>query len=398
MLAKGLGRRTVGVCLSGQGYPISTRLLPGLSNGQPGQSLSRLGERIRPRSHLVGLGALKEDGQERKNYLLNSAPRLQAGQQLYAGRIAHRGEMSVQVNTPAGRIIEEQIDEHLRKIEKEFDADALAYFGPIYYGTDESIRDAIESLKTKRSGKTAQKGKRSKLVVILETSGGYAEVAERIANLFHKHYNSVEFVVPNYAMSAGTILVMSGNEIWMDYFSILGPIDPQLEGPKGQPIPAHGYLVQYDRLIKKSKRNQITTAELQFLLEKFDPAELYQYEQEMNLSVTLLKEWLVKYKFRTWNKTDTRRLKVTEKRKRACAQFVAKELNNTKKWHSHSRGISMETLRRDIKLKINDLEDKPALKSCVKAYYKLLKDYMAKLGAASVVHVEGDLSPMTGGQ
>jgi ClpP class serine protease len=116
-------------------------------------------------------------------------------------------------------------------------------------------------------------------------------VAERIAGTFHKHYDAVEFIVPNYAMSAGTILVMSGDEIWMDYFSVLGPIDPQILGPKGG-IPAHGYLIQYKRLVEKSRRGKITTAELQFLIEKFDPAELYQYEQEMNLSVTLLKLWL----------------------------------------------------------------------------------------------------------
>ena len=44
-------------------------------------------------------------------------------------------------------------------------------------------------------------------------------------------------------MSAGTILCMSGDKIFMDYASILGPIDPQVPTPDtGDYVPALGYL------------------------------------------------------------------------------------------------------------------------------------------------------------
>ena len=187
---------------------------------------------------------------------------------------------------------------------------------------------------------------------------------------------------------------MSGDEIWMDFFSVLGPIDPQVEGPKGELIPAHGYLVQYERLIDKSKKNTITTAELQFLVQKFDPAELYQYEQEMNLSVTLLRKWLVQYKFRNWDQTEARHRKVTEKMKRKCAEAVAHNLNDTKKWHSHGRGISMEVLRRDVKLKIEDFGADEAKNRSVREYYRLLTDYMAKLNTRVAVHAIENFSIM----
>ena len=46
---------------------------------------------------------------------------------------------------------------------------------------------------------------------------------------------------------------MAGDAIYMDYFSVLGPIDPQL--PKDDKmIPALGYLEQYKRLIEKSQK------------------------------------------------------------------------------------------------------------------------------------------------
>lgn len=122
------------------------------------------------------------------------------------------------------------------------------------------------------------------MIVILETEGGYIEVAQRIAETLRHHYKRVEFVVPNFAMSAGTVLVMSGDAIHMDYFSILGPIDPQVDNVNGQQVPALGYLVQYDRLLKKAQQGTLNTAEITFLIEKFDPAELYRYEQARELS------------------------------------------------------------------------------------------------------------------
>src|SRR5262249_54350232 len=110
------------------------------------------------------------------------------------------------------------------------------------------IRKAVEH-------RVKMKPRNRRIAVILQTGGGYIETAERMANIFRKHYSWVSFIVPNYAMSAGTVLVMSGDEIWMNYFSTLGPIDPQIERRDGREgfIPATGYLEKYKELIEKSK-------------------------------------------------------------------------------------------------------------------------------------------------
>ena len=77
---------------------------------------------------------------------------------------------------------------------------------------------------------------------------------------------------------------MAGDAIWMDYASTLGPIDPQIRR-NGQYVPALGYLEQYQRLVDKSANGDLTTAELAYLVQNFDPAELFQYEQERDLSI-----------------------------------------------------------------------------------------------------------------
>lgn len=59
---------------------------------------------------------------------------------------------------------------------------------------------------------------------------------------------------------------MCGDAIHMDYFSVLGPIDPQVERPDGKMIPALGYLEKYKELIDKSVSGNLTTAEMTFLI------------------------------------------------------------------------------------------------------------------------------------
>lgn len=59
---------------------------------------------------------------------------------------------------------------------------------------------------------------------MLTTLGGSATAAERAVKVLRHFYNEVNFVVPDYAYSAGTILCMSGDNIYMDYFGVLGPI------------------------------------------------------------------------------------------------------------------------------------------------------------------------------
>lgn len=231
-------------------------------------------------------------------------------------------------------------------------------------------------------------------MVILETDGGYIEVVQRIAEILRHHFDRIEFLVPNYAMSAGTVLVMSGDAIHMDYFSILGPIDPQVGGGRGVQIPALGYLVQHERLLKKADEGELNTAELAFLIEKFDPAELYRYEQARELSISLLKEWLVKYKFKDWTTTEDRGIPVTVAMKKRRAASIAAKLSNPAKWHSHSRGISMEVLRRDINLKIQDFGENHELRDRVRVYCKLLRDYMGRLGHPAALHRSGGYVPL----
>ena len=184
-------------------------------------------------------------------------------------------------------------------------------------------------------------------------------------------------------MSAGTVLVMSGNAIHMDYYSLLGPIDPQIQNDQGRFVPALGYLEQYDRMIEKSREGTLTDAETVILLQKFDPAELAFYEHAKELTVSLLESWLSKYKFQTWTAHSSSGAPVTDDERKLRAKEIANQLNDTNLWHTHSRGIGISVLKDTLRLVIEDYSDNHERRRLVRDYFDLASDYYGTYGGTA---------------
>ena len=253
-------------------------------------------------------------------------------------------------------------------------ADGLTIISPIVHGLEHRVKVAVEMREEPRPA----------LFVILDTAGGVVEVVERIVRVLRHHYSEVRFVIPDRAMSAGTVLAMSGDEILMDYHSCLGPIDPQVER-EDRLVPALSYLSQYEALIEKSLNERLSTAEL-VLLQKLDLAELHQFELARDLSIDLLRRWLAKYKFKDWVATETRGVPVTATMKEERAGWIARQLNDHQRWLTHGRGIDMGTLRDELKLKIQDYGAHPELRQAIWDYFWFLRDHMARNGLPGFVH------------
>ena len=182
-------------------------------------------------------------------------------------------------------------------MENHLGGDVLSYYGTIVDGNENAVLRIVEEL-------AGEPDKKEKLFIILTTTGGSATAVERYVNIIRHHYNEVNFIVPDFAYSAGTIFCMSGDNIFMDYFSVLGPIDPQVMNKEGKWVAALGYLDKVNDLLEKAKSNTLTEAEF-LILKDFDLAELKGYEQAKELTIALLKKWLVKYKFKNWNTHNT---------------------------------------------------------------------------------------------
>lgn len=124
-------------------------------------------------------------------------------------------------------VISKEIDQIRSKLESNFDADVLAYYGPISSFILAAYRTALENIPGKGR-------RRERVAIVLNTPGGEVEAVERMVEMTRHWYQEVFFIVPHLAMSAGTIFCMSGDKIFMDYSSALGPIDPQVQAKDGK--------------------------------------------------------------------------------------------------------------------------------------------------------------------
>lgn len=282
------------------------------------------------------------------------------------------------------------LSHYCKQIEKHFRCNILAYVGGIDGGVLDDYVTSIERIATRgrRVDSEVKEAdwQKERLVIVLTTPGGIAETVERMVEVTRHHFQEIYFAVPNYAMSAGTIFCMSGDKIYMDYTSSLGPIDPQI-GVGGQLVPALGYIDKVEEFIEKSRAGSLTQAEL-IMLQRLDLANLRRYEQARNLSISLLKEWLVRYKFKDWAKHRTTNpgAPVTDAERQQRAEDIAKMLSDNRTWHSHGRMIGIDKIRGVLRLEVEDYSDEKDLRFHLRSYGNLLSEFVSQQSLPFFIH------------
>jgi hypothetical protein len=277
----------------------------------------------------------------------------------------------------------DQINQYARELETKLDGDVFYYFGPTHTLLIKPFRDLIERM-------ASDEKKRDRICIFIKTSGGAVEPVEKMVDITRHHYKEVWFFIPDYAMSAGTIFCLSGDKIFMDYSSSLGPIDPQVtikENGIDKNVPALGVLEQVEKLIEKSKDQTISPAEFA-ILQSQNLALLSSYEHAKDLSVDLAKSWLVKYKFKGWtqHRSDPQKKgkPVTPEEKTERAGEIVGKLVSHKLWHSHGRFIGKQMLNDVLKLEIDNYpKDVEVL---IRNYNDLLTDHVEQKNYLYYMH------------
>ncbi|HAT7800773.1 TPA: ATP-dependent Clp protease proteolytic subunit [Legionella pneumophila] len=275
-----------------------------------------------------------------------------------------------------------KINEYAAQLEKKLQGDILYYYGPTHPLLVKPFRDLIERMASESSHK--------KICIFLKTGGGQVEPVEKMVDILRFHYETVWFFVPDFAMSAGTVFCMSGDKIFMDYSSSLGPIDPQVtikDNGVDKLVPALGVLEQVEQLIEKSKNGSISPAEFA-ILQSQNLALLSSYEHAKDLSIDLAVNWLVEYKFKNWQTHRTDAIKhgkaVTLEEKIERAKEIVTQLADHKLWHSHGRFISAKMLHEKLRLEIDNYPDDA--KILIRSYNDLLTDFIEQKNYPYYMH------------
>lgn len=188
----------------------------------------------------------------------------------------------------------------------------------------------------------------SEIDFYIETPGGSGTAAEEIARFLHKKFNKVTFVIAGEAKSAGTILVMSGDEIMMTDTGSLGPIDAQVRIGRYMSS-AH----DYKAWVEQKRMEAMTAGRLNpfdaMMVAQISPGELYGVINSLEFAKDLVKKWLVDYKFKNWTVTSSGQ-PVDEEKKKSRAAEIAEFLSDHMSWRSHGRSLKIEDLNEYLKI------------------------------------------------
>ena len=164
---------------------------------------------------------------------------------------------------------------------------------------------------------------------LLHTSGGDLDVAEKLISLIRRKVGpaTLRIVVPDFAKSAGTLMVLGADWVVMSDPSELGPIDPQIRFVEANGIvrqqAAQHYLDAYDehsKLLAINSKNiaaQIMLESWTLLLSRLVVLIRNAFVQSAE---KLLKSGMFRVEGGNFTKTTA-------------------ELLDTKRWLSHSKGI-----------------------------------------------------------
>jgi len=209
--------------------------------------------------------------------------------------------------------------------------------------------------------------------LILHTPGGSPEAAEGIVEYLHAQFPEVRVIVPQLAMSAGTMIACSASSIVMGKHSNIGPIDPQVivRTPNGTTSnPAKAIIDQFYKGL--AEMNQPDKQAWALLLQQYAPALITQCVNYIEMSKNLVKDWLERWMFSELPD------------KVALSQTISDFLGEHDNFKSHGRHISREKASK-LGLVITHLENDSVMQDLVLSVFHASTHTFASTPAFKII-------------
>jgi len=185
------------------------------------------------------------------------------------------------------------------------------------------------------------------LDLILHTPGGDIAATESLAHYLKGMFkNDIRAIIPQIAMSAGTILACSCKSIVMGKHSNLGPVDPQING-----IPCIGVLTEFKKAYSEIQEDNRAALVWNPILSRLTPSFLQQCEWAVQRSRAFLEKTLRENMLSGFE----------ENKQNDTVKMILDRLTNLEFNKSHDRHIHHQECQH-IGLKIERLEDKKSQK------------------------------------
>lgn len=211
------------------------------------------------------------------------------------------------------------------------------------------------------------------LDLILHSGGGSAEATDALVSYLRQKFSNIRIIIPQAAMSAGTMLACSADSIIMGKQSSIGPIDPQfiLQTSVGvQAIPAHAILEQFIKAQEDCSINPKNLNSWLPMLNQYGPALLIRCQNQIEFGKELVGNWLKAYMFKDEGP------EVPDK--------IADYLSNHGNFKTHSKHLNIEKAL-EIGLKVDLLENDQVLQDKVLSAFHATMHGLTSSNIAKVI-------------
>lgn len=186
------------------------------------------------------------------------------------------------------------------------------------------------------------------LDLILHTPGGSIASTQSIVQYLQQMFDgNIRAIVPQIAMSAGTMIACSCREIWMAKHSNLGPIDPHLNA-----IPAYGVIREFRRACREIKKDPSRIPIWQQIIGQYRPTFLGRCENAIKWSNQFVEDQLASVMF------------AGQPHARRKARSVVRKLTDYSGNKTHERHIHVDECQ-SIGLNVRAIEDDSGLQDLV---------------------------------
>src|SRR5574341_1072198 len=186
------------------------------------------------------------------------------------------------------------------------------------------------------------------LDLLLPTEGGETAATESLVYYLRQMFGTnIRAIIPQIAMSAGTMIALSCKEIVMGKHSSLGPIDPQLGG-----MSAHAVVEEFNRANLEVTKVAVTHPLWQLIIGKYPPTLIGECEKAIQWGESLVRDWLSSGMFEGVEDSTI------------IIDRVIRELGDHAMTLSHSRRITLDHAKA-IGLRVVALEDNQHLQEAV---------------------------------
>ncbi len=188
------------------------------------------------------------------------------------------------------------------------------------------------------------------LDLILHTPGGGIASAISIVHYLKTMFgNNIRAIVPQLAMSAGTMVACACKEILMAKHSQLGPTDPQIAG-----IAAAGVTLEFKRACREVKKDPDSIPMWQAIIGQYAPTFLSQCEQAVSRTRKFVRDQLAENMFSAEPEAD----------RRSKARRIAQKLTDFRQNKAHDRPLFIDDCQQ-LGLKVSPIEGDPTLQDVV---------------------------------